>query len=92
MAAPACRKSAATAERERANGSPVNQVEARVLQQEFEGNFWQIFLEGTRDGTRLRMSMVNDGRTLSHQPGATVAVDFPADLAVALPEGPLAAE
>ena len=38
------------------------------------------------------MSLMNDGSSLGHEPGAPVKVGFSADLAVALPEGPLAAE
>jgi hypothetical protein len=38
------------------------------------------------------MSMVNQGGSLGHDPGADVNLGFSADLAVALPEGSLAAE
>ena len=37
------------------------------------------------------MSVVNDGRQIGHETGADVRLEFSPDLAVALPEGPLAA-
>ena len=36
------------------------------------------------------MSLVNDGQDIGHQTGANVTLGFSPDLAVALPEGPLA--
>ena len=69
-----------------------NTVSARIRQQEFEGHFWQVFLDATADGSSLKMSLVNDGQSLGHDTGAEVRLGFNADLAVALPEGPLAAE
>jgi spermidine/putrescine transport system ATP-binding protein len=68
-----------------------NVISARIRQQEFEGHFWQVFLEATADGSQLKMSMVNDGASLDHATGSEVRLGFPAELAVALPEGPLAA-
>ncbi len=69
-----------------------NTVAARIRQQEFEGHFWQVFLDATADGSSLKMSLVNDGQSLGHATGSEVQLGFNADLAVALPEGPLAAE
>jgi spermidine/putrescine transport system ATP-binding protein len=68
-----------------------NTVGATIMQEEFEGNLWQVYLE-LPDGRRITMSMVNDGRALSHETGTQVRMGFDAKLAVALPKGPLAAE
>ncbi len=76
-----------------ANGTAFdNTIRARIHQQEFEGNFWQVFLDVAGSGNTIKMSMVNDGDALDHEPGADVTLGFSADLAVALPEGPLASE
>ena len=69
-----------------------NTIKATVAQEEFEGNLWQVFLELPNVNKRMTMSVVNDGRELGHDTGAQVDIGFPAELAVALPEGPLAAE
>jgi len=69
-----------------------NTVQAKIRQQEFEGHFWQVFLDATADGSQLKMSLVNDGQSLGHGTGSEVRLGFDAELAVALPEGPLAAE
>jgi len=75
------------------NGENVdNTVKARVHQQEFEGNFWQVYLEVPNSEKHIKMSMVNDGREVGHSTGTDVTMGFSADLAVALPEGSLAAE
>ena len=63
-----------------------------IEQQEFEGHFWQVFCSASTDGTKVKMSQVNDGRSLGHETGSEVRLGFDANLAVAMPEGPLAAE
>lgn len=68
-----------------------NTIKARIVQQEFEGNLWQVFLDAAQ-GKHIKMSMVNDGQSLGHDSGAEVTLGFPSELAVALPQGPLAAE
>ena len=76
-----------------ANGSTNfdNTIKARIVQQEFEGNLWQVFLDAAQ-GKHIKMSMVNDGQSLGHDSGTEVTLGFPSELAVALPQGPLAAE
>ena len=69
-----------------------NVIDATVHTGEFEGHFWQVFLDVAGGDKRIKMSLVNDGNDLDHPPGAAVKLGFSADLAVALPEGPLAAE
>jgi hypothetical protein len=69
-----------------------NVIDAAVHAIEFEGQFRQVFLSVAGKRTKLKMSLVNDGSALAQAPGTAVRVGFAADLAVALPEGPLAAE
>ena len=69
-----------------------NHISAQVDQQEFEGNFWQVFFNIKGSDKRIKLSMVNDGRSVGHDLGEYVPLGFNADLAVALPEGELAAE
>ena len=73
-------------------GSFDNVIDATVHTGEFEGHFWQVFLDVPGGEKRIKMSLVNDGSSLGHEPGAPVKLGFSADLAIALPEGPLAAE
>ena len=68
-----------------------NTVQARIAQQEFEGNLWQVYLDVPRSDSKISMSLVNDGQDIGHETGANVTLAFSPDLAVALPEGPLAA-
>lgn len=76
-----------------ANGADAdNLFEAEVQQQEFEGSFHQVFMRVDGSDKPIRMSMVNDGSALSHSSGDKVKLACSADLAVALPVGPLAAE
>jgi spermidine/putrescine transport system ATP-binding protein len=71
--------------------SSENTIKARIAQQEFEGNLWQVYLDVAQSERRVAMSLVNDGQALGHETGASVTLGFSPDLAVALPEGPLAA-
>ena len=68
-----------------------NTIQARIAQQEFEGNLWQVYLEVAQSDRKIAMSLVNDGQDHGHETGANVTLGFSPDLAVALPEGPLAA-
>ena len=67
-------------------------IDATTIQQEFEGNLWHVFLRVPGSAKPLRMSLVNDGSSRIHESDARVKVGFQSALAVALPEGPLAAE
>lgn len=53
---------------------------------------WQVFLDVANNDKKVKMSMVNDGQSLGYATNADVILGFQSDLAVALPEGPLAAE
>ena len=69
-----------------------NQLEARIHQEEFEGQFWQVFLDTEGSNKRVKMSFVNDGEDRGHFKSQKVSIGFSTNLAVALPQGPLAAE
>jgi len=69
-----------------------NRISARIHQQEFEGNLWQVFCDVAGVDKRVKLSLVNAGDSIGRAPGDTVALGFNADLAVALPRGDLAAE
>ena len=69
-----------------------NTIGANIHTEEFEGNFWQVYMHVAGGDKKIKMSMVNDGTLVGHKTGADVELGFSADLAVALPEGPLAAE
>jgi len=69
-----------------------NRIAARIHQQEFEGNLWQVFCDVDGVDKRVKLSLVNDGDAIGRGPGDHVALGFNADLAVALPHGDLAAE
>ncbi len=69
-----------------------NLIKAKIHQEEFEGQFWQVFLNVADEAKKIKMSLVNDGSALQHETGADVTLTFQPDLAVALPEGPLAQE
>ena len=72
-------------------GPPENTLQARILQEEFEGSFRHITLESS-DGKAIKMSLVNSGQSLEHAVGSEVTIGFRTDLAAALPQGPLASE
>ncbi|MCG6910395.1 MAG: ABC transporter ATP-binding protein [Deltaproteobacteria bacterium] len=75
-----------------ANGDHENRVTAGVTQAEFEGNFWQVYftLPGTEE--TIKLSMVNDGHAVDKKIGTQIDLGFDPELAIALPEGPLASE
>ena len=54
-----------------ANGASAdNRIKATVHTEEFEGHFWQVFLDVPGGDKRIKMSLVNDGTALGHAPGA----------------------
>lgn len=71
--------------------APDNRIRVRIAHEEFEGSFRHVFLEGPGEQT-IKMSVINTGESLGHEVGTEVTVGFRADVAVALPKGPLASE
>lgn len=70
----------------------VNRIKANIVNEEFEGNFWQVYLDVAGSSKPIRMSMVNDGKSSERRRGDTVEVCCNPALSVALADGPLAAE
>ena len=75
-----------------ASGEFENRVKADIVQSEFEGNFWQVYFKLPDSRETIKLSMVNDGRVMEDKIGSRVELGFNPDLAVALPQGPLASE
>jgi spermidine/putrescine transport system ATP-binding protein len=69
-----------------------NQVDAKVTQREFEGNFWQVFFDVEGSDQRIKLSTVNDGSEIKQQIGDQVKLGFSADTAIAIPAGKLASD
>ena len=68
-----------------------NYLEATVTHQEFEGHFWHLVLQ-TDSGSRIRMSVMNDGDSETQAVGSRISLSFIAQAAVVLAKGELAAE
>jgi spermidine/putrescine transport system ATP-binding protein len=69
-----------------------NTFNAKIENQEFEGNFWQVFCHVEGNEKQIKMSMINSGGEIGHSSGDEVVLGFNADLGIALPKGELAAE
>jgi spermidine/putrescine transport system ATP-binding protein len=72
------------------NGSALdNQIKAKMVQEEFEGSFRHIVLEGT-GAKEIKMSLINSGDSLGHNVGEVQTIGFDTRMGVVLPRGPLA--
>ena len=71
--------------------APDNVFESTVTRLDLEGAYYNLFVksEGSRDTV---VHLTNNQDVSALDPGTTVRIGFPADEAVALPEGPLAAD
>ena len=69
-----------------------NSVKANIQNQEFEGNFWQVFCKVEGAKKLIKMSLINSGSGLHQNTGDDVMLSFNADSGTALPKGQLAAE
>jgi spermidine/putrescine transport system ATP-binding protein len=65
-----------------------NRFAARVVNEEFEGQAYHVFLE-TADGATVKMALVNQGASRASSRGAELTLAFDPDIAVALPAGEL---
>ncbi len=70
----------------------VNRISATIVNEEFEGNFWQVYFEVANSDKVIKMSMVNDGSSSERTIGQRVDLVCDPSLTVALRAGPLAAE
>ena len=66
-------------------------IRAAVRHSEFEGQSYNVFLEGT-EGKEMKMALVNRGKTRMYEPGAELTIKYAADQAVVLPASELASE
>jgi spermidine/putrescine transport system ATP-binding protein len=69
-----------------------NQLSAKIMQREFEGNFWQVFFDVEGSDRIIKLSTVNDGSEIKQQIGEQVKLGFSADTAIATPAGKLASD
>ena len=74
------------------NSNLENRVKANITQAEFEGNFWQVYFKLPASEDTIKLSMINDGQAIENKIGSQVELEFDPNLAIALPEGPLASE
>ncbi len=68
-----------------------NRITAMVLNEEFEGQTFNVFLEGD-GGKEIKMSLVNQGKGRESAKGSALTLEYSPDQAVALPAGDLASE
>ena len=73
------------------SGSYENNLTAKLTHQEFEGHFWHLVLQ-TDSGDRIRMSVMNDGSSGTHEVDSRINIGFPVQSAIALARGELAAD
>jgi spermidine/putrescine transport system ATP-binding protein len=66
-------------------------ITAKVSHSEFEGQTYNVFLEGS-EGKEMKMSLVNRGEARLYDHGENLTLKYDASQAVALPAGELAAE
>jgi spermidine/putrescine transport system ATP-binding protein len=66
-------------------------ISAKVLNEEFEGASFSVFLEGD-GGKQIKMSMPNLGQITEGHTGETMSVHYDANNAVVMPAGELASE
>jgi len=66
-------------------------IRANVRHSEFEGQSYNVFLEGDA-GKEIKMSLVNRGETRLYEPGIELIMRYDADQAVVMPSGELASE
>ncbi len=68
-----------------------NIVSARVNHEEFEGNVFNIFMEGD-GGKELKVSIPNVGQSFDDHTGQNITLQYATENAVVVPAGELAAE
>ena len=75
-----------------ADTSPAaNRFSAKVKHEEFEGQIYNVFLEGS-EGKEIKMSLVNIGKQRASAEGNNLTLEYEPQQAVVLPAGELASE
>ena len=72
-------------------GKSLTHIKAKVRHSEFEGQSYNVFLEGSA-GKEMKMALTNQGEARLYDPGVELVLDYDANQAVALPAGELASE
>lgn len=73
------------------NKASDTRIVANVRHSEFEGQNYNVFLEGS-EGKEIKMSLVNRGEAQLFDPGTSLKMQFDPDQAVIVPVGELASE
>lgn len=68
-----------------------NHIKALVTNEEFEGQAYNVFLEGD-EGKEIKMSLVNQGKVRESSMGKDMILEYKPEQAIALPIGELASE
>jgi len=68
-----------------------NRVTAQVIHEEFEGQNYNVFLEGA-GGKEIKMSLVNTGQQRRSAKGQKILLEYSPDQSVVMPSGELASE
>ena len=66
-------------------------IPARIKHEEFEGQVYNVFLEGDA-GKEIKMSLTNQGQSRQSAEGSTITLAYDPDQALVLPKGQMAAE
>ena len=73
------------------SGSDANHIAATVVNEEFEGQSYHVFMEGA-GGAHMKMSQTNKGQARISSVGDSVTLVYDPEQAVALPSGALSDE
>lgn len=73
------------------NTPATNRLTALVKHEEFEGQIYNVFLEGS-EGKEIKLSLVNVGQQRQSAQGQNLTLEYDARQAIALPAGELASE
>jgi len=68
-----------------------NHFKALVTNEEFEGQTYNVFLEGD-EGKKIKVSLINQGKVRESSMGQNVTLEYDPEQAIALPDGELANE
>jgi len=73
------------------NKASNTRIKADVRHSEFEGQSYNVFLEGS-EGKEMKMALTNRGEARLYDAGTSLILEYDADQAVAVPAGELASE
>jgi spermidine/putrescine transport system ATP-binding protein len=73
------------------DGLAQNRIRATVIHEEFEGQAYNVFMEGD-EGKEIKISLVNQGQARFFPKGETISLEYDPAQAVVLPAGEIASE